>query len=221
LAGGRDGGTHGSDGGAVTAPLAELLGHVLEGEPAPADEVDAVFRRADRLRRRRTRLLLIAGAAIAATIVLAGYLLTTTLLPVRGVPKARPPRAASAPSVVPVPSAIADPVLALIAPVIDGDQLRIVPSSPARGFGWRQYSVLTAGGQPRGTVQVATYARPGDLCFPRHDGKDGCARAGKASGGVDYPALRRRHRPGLAGQRGDRAAGVGRPYGRGDGHRRA
>jgi len=166
----------------MTVPLGELLGHVLEGEPTPGDEVDEVFRRAEVLRRRRTRLLLICGAAIAATIVLAGYLLTTTLLPARGAP---PELRASRPSAVPVPSVIADPVLALIAPKIDGARLRIVPRPPGRGFGWRQYSVLAADGRPRGTVQVAVYARPHGLCFPRRDGEHGCARKDRA-GGIDY-----------------------------------
>jgi hypothetical protein len=170
----------------VSAPLVELLGHVLEGEPGLVDEIDEVFRRAERLRRRRTRLLLIAGASIAAIIVLGGYLLTTTLLPARGTPQARPASHPSAPSAVPVPSAIADPVLALIAPMIDGDHLRIVPRPPARGFGWRQYSVLTASDEPRGTVQVAIFARPDDLCFPRRNGKDGCARPDKTATGVDF-----------------------------------
>jgi hypothetical protein len=170
----------------VTAPLAELLGHVLEGEPALADEVDEVFRRAEALRHRRTRLLLIAGAAIAAIIVLAGYLLTTTLLPARGSPRALPASQSISPSAVPVPSAIADPVLALIAPLADAAHLRIVPRPPERGFGWRQYSVRAADGQPRGTVQVAVFARPDGLCFPRRNGKDGCARADRAGDGVDY-----------------------------------
>lgn len=166
----------------MSVPLGELLGHVLEGEPALADEVDEVFRRAEVLRRRRARLLLGGGAVIAATIVLAGYLLTTTLLPARGAPRALP---VSGPTVVPVPSAIADPVLALIAPAIDDSRLRIVPRPPERGFGWRQYSVLAAGGQPRGTVEVAVFARPHGLCFPRRDGHDGCARKDR-SGGIDY-----------------------------------
>jgi hypothetical protein len=168
---------------AATVPLGDLLGHVLEGEPALAGEVDEIFRRADALRRRRTRLLLIAGATIAALIVLAGYLLTTTLLPARGASRALPTGPASA---VPVPSAIADPVLALVAPMIDGDHRRIVPRPPARGFGWRQYSVLTANGHSHGTVQLAVFARPGGLCFARRDGKDGCARTDRAGGGVDY-----------------------------------
>jgi hypothetical protein len=171
---------------AATVPLGELLGHVLEGEPALAGEVDEIFRRADALRRRRTRLLLVAGATIAALIVVAGYLLTTTLLPARGASRARPAGPATLASVVPVPSAIADPVLALVAPMIDGDHRRIVPRPPARGFGWRQYSVLTADGHSHGTVQFAIFARPGGLCLPRRDGKDGCARADRAGGGIDY-----------------------------------
>jgi hypothetical protein len=170
----------------MTAPLGELLGHVLEGEPAPADEVDEVFRRAEALRRRRTRLLLIAAVAIAAIVVLAGYLLTTTLLPARTAQRVVPGGHAVTPVAVSVPSAIADPVLALVAPLVDAADLRIVPRPPERGFGWRQYSVLAANGQPRGTVQVAVFARPGGLCFPRRNGKDGCARADRADGGVDY-----------------------------------
>ena len=168
----------------MTAPLGEMLEHVLAGEPAIADEVDTVFRQADALRRRRTRTLLAAGAAIAGTIVLAGYLLTTTLLPARGAPPSGP--AASRPSAVPVPSAIADPMLAVLAPVVDAGRLRIVPRPPQRGYGWRQYSVLTPDGKPRGTVEVAVYARPDGLCFPRHDGRDGCAPVEHAAGGIDY-----------------------------------
>jgi subtilisin family serine protease len=194
----------------MTAPLREVLGHVLEGEPALAGEVDEVFRRADVLGRRRTRLLLAAGATIAAIVVLAGYLLTTTLLPARGAAEGRPLAPPARPSAVPAPSALApsalapsalapsalapsgpvpsangDPVLALIAPIVVGDHLQIVPRPPAHGFGWRQYSVLTAGKQPRGTVQVAVFARPGGLCFPKRDGHDGCARTDRA-GGIDY-----------------------------------
>lgn len=170
----------------MTAPLAELLGHVLEGEPALAGEVDEVFRRAEALRRRRTRLLLIAGASITVVIVLAGYLLTTTLLPARGAPRALPVSPAITASAAPVPSAIADPVLALLVPMADAAHLRIVPRPPERGLGWRQYSVLTARGRPHGTVQVAVFSRPEGLCFPRRNGKDGCARADRAGGGVDY-----------------------------------
>jgi hypothetical protein len=169
----------------VTAPLAELLGHVLEGEPALAGEVDEVFRRADVLRRRRTRTLLAAGAAIAGTVVLAGYLLTTTLLPARGAARSAPVASAITPSAVPVPSTIADPVLAVLAPLVDGDHRRIVPRPPARGFGWRQYSVLAADGTPHGTIEIAVFARPHGLCFPRRSGHDGCSLLDHA-GGIDY-----------------------------------
>ncbi len=167
----------------MTAALGEMLEHVLAGEPALADEVNAVFRRADELRRRRTRLLLAAGAMITGTIVLAGYLLTTTLLPARGVTRAL--GTADRPAAVPVPSTISDPVLAVLAPVVDAGHVQIVPRPPQRGFGWRQYSVLTADGAPRGTVEVAVYGRPDGLCFPRPDGHDGCASADRV-GGVDY-----------------------------------
>jgi hypothetical protein len=168
----------------VTAPLAEMLERVLDGEPQPADEVDAVFRRADELRRRRTRLLLAAGALIVGTIVLAGYLLTTTLLPARGAPRVRP--TVTRPSAVPVPSTISDPVLAVFAPVVDAGHLRIVPRPPQRGYGWRVYSVLTADGQARGTIEVAIYGRPHGLCFPRRNGQAGCAQAEHTAGGLDY-----------------------------------
>lgn len=167
-------------------PLGELLAHVLKGEPAPAGEADEVFRRADRLRRRRTRVLLTAAAVIAATVVLAGYLLTTTLLPARDAAGPPPAGRAGGSSAVPVPSTVTDGVLAVIAPMVDGDHRRIEPRPPARGFGWRQYSVLAADGRPHGTVQVAVFSRPGDFCFPRRDDQDGCAPADRTGDGVDY-----------------------------------
>jgi hypothetical protein len=175
----------------MTVPLGEMLERALVGEPAPADEVAAVFRRADALRRRRVRLVLVAGAVIVGTVALGGYLVTTTLLPVRSSPRADSAAVVRAGSgigrsAVPVPSAIADPVLAALAPAVDAGHLRIVPRPPQRGFGWRQYSVLTADGKPRGTVGVAVYARPDRFCFPRRDGHTGCASADHAAGGIDY-----------------------------------
>lgn len=166
----------------MTAPLSDLLQHVLAGEPALGDEVDAVFRRAERLRRKRTRLLLAAGAATAGAIVLAGYLLTTTLLPARGAP----PAAAPARSPVPRPSAQSDPVLRVIAPIVDGRRLRILPRQPERGFGWRQYSVLDHDGRLRGVVEVAVYAVPGRLCFPVPGEESDCAPAERAADGVEF-----------------------------------
>jgi hypothetical protein len=166
----------------MTARLADLLEQVLEGEPELGDEVDAVFRRADGLRRRRTRRLLAAGAATAAAIALAGYLLTAALLP--AAPAKAP--AVAAPSVVPLPSAIADPVLAVIAPEIDGLGMRILPRPPERGAGWRQYSVLDPAGRPRGTIEVAVYAVPDGLCFPVPAADGVCARPERTAGDVEY-----------------------------------
>ena len=166
----------------MTAELGDLFEHVLAGEPALGDEVDVVFRDADGLRRRRTRLLLAAGAATAGAIVLAGYLVTTTLLPARGAPPAAAPtRGAS-----PMPSAVSDPVLRVIAPIVDGGRLRILPRQPGRGFGWRQYSVLDHDGRPRGVVEVAVYAVPERMCFPVPGAGSGCARAENAADGVEY-----------------------------------
>ena len=166
----------------MTVPLNDLLQHVLAGEPVLGDEVDAVFHHAERLRRRRTRLLLAAGAATAGAIVLAGYLLTTTLLPARGAPPAAAPTRGAAP----VPSAMSDPVLRVIAPIVDGERMRIVPRPPERGFGWRQYSVLGPDGRLRGTVEVAVYAVPGRLCFPVPGEESDCAEVERAAEGVEY-----------------------------------
>jgi hypothetical protein len=168
--------------GRMSGQLGELLEHILDGEPALGDEVDAVFRRAEALRRRRARLLVAAGAGAVAGIVAAGYLLATTLLPatVEPAPVAAPP-----PSAVPVPSAIADPVLAIIAPLVDGEKMTIRPRPPERGNGWRQYSV-TADGEPRGTVQVAVYPAPDDLCFPKQGKRKKCARTDWAPRGIEY-----------------------------------
>ncbi len=169
---------------AVPGRLGVLLEQVMQGEPELVDEVDAVFRCADGLRRRRTRLVLVAGVAAVGAIVLIGYLLTTTLLPARGAPATHPVRPSR--SVVAIPSAFTDPVLAVIAPVVDGNRMRIVPRTPARGFGWRQYSVLDHEGRSRGTIQVAVYAPSDTSCFPdpAHDG--GCTAARHARDGIDY-----------------------------------
>jgi hypothetical protein len=168
---------------APTGPLRELLEHVLEGEPSIGDEVDAVFRRADRLRRRRTQGLLAAGLGGAAMVVAVGYVLTTMLIP--ATPELRPapaPLPASTPATVkPGPSVAADPVLDVIAPLVLSRSLRIVPNSAERGDGWRRYAVAD-GDQPRGTVQVAVYDKPGEYCFPVRADREACARAERADG---------------------------------------
>ena len=179
----------------MSVALHELLEHVLDGEPELGDDVDAVFDRADRLARTRSRLMVAGAAAAVVGIALGGYLVTAMLLPSADPePQARP-SAAAVPIMTPsktvtpakvVPSAVADPVLAVIAPVIDGKGLRIVPRPPARGAGWRQYSVFDAAGKPRGTVVVAVYATPDELCFPVLADDGVCARTERTGDDVEY-----------------------------------
>ncbi|XVV14339.1 hypothetical protein ACQP2X_08340 [Actinoplanes sp. CA-131856] len=167
---------------APTGPLRELLEHVLEGEPSVGEEVDAVFRRADRLRRRRTQLLLGSGLLAAAGVVAAGYLITTTLLP--GAPTAVAP-AVSAPATVrpaPAVSEASDGVREMVEPLIAGRGLGI--KSVERGDGWRRYHVVD-GDEPRGAIDVAVYDKPDDYCFPVKADKKACARVDKA-GGLEF-----------------------------------
>ncbi|MET0418612.1 MAG: hypothetical protein ABW022_21570 [Actinoplanes sp.] len=165
----------------MSLPLNDLLQHVLEGEPELGDEVDEVFRRADRLRRRRTQALLGAGAVAVAAIAAGGYLLATTLL--RGSEPVAPPVVAHpSPSVWVRPSGMADPVLTVVAPMIDKKGMHIFPRPPERGNGWRQYSVLDSDGRPHGTLEVAVYDVPGELCFPVLTKPGSCARADTTDG---------------------------------------
>jgi hypothetical protein len=169
----------------MSARLGDLLQHVVDGEPALGDEVDDVFRRAGRLRRRRTRSLVAGAVAAVVGVAAAGYLLTTTLLP--DPPAAAPPVARSAaPAVWVPPSAMADRVLSVLAPMIDKKRMHIFPRPPERGEGWRQYSVLDSDGRPHGTVEVAVYDVPAKLCFPVLADPGSCARAEKADGGVEF-----------------------------------
>jgi hypothetical protein len=170
----------------MSAQLSDLLQHVLQGEPELGDEVDAVFRRADRLRRLRTRALLGAGAAAVAVIAAAGFLLAVTLLPAStpSVVAIAPPVAT--PSAALMPSSSADPVLAVIAPLIDEKDMQIFPRARERGDGWRQYSVLDSDGRARGTVDVAIYHVAQDMCFPVRDAPDSCARTQWAPRGVEF-----------------------------------
>lgn len=167
----------------MSAHLSKLLEHALAGEPALADEVDAVFRRADRLRHRRARAILAAGVTTVAAVVAAGALAVTAAL--RPDPSPPPPVRAAAPT-PPVPSSPPDPVLAVIAPVIAAKKLKIHPRPPERGNGWRQYAVTTAGGEARGTVQVAVYESPRKLCFPVLAAPGECARPEKTGDGLEY-----------------------------------
>ena len=166
----------------MTLQLNRLLEHVLDGEPEIGDEIDAVFRRADRIRRRRIRMLVAAGVAGTAVIVTTGYALTSTLMPSTG---GGPPVAAQS-SAAPRSSTAADPVLALIAPIVDGRKMHIYPRPPERGSGWRQYSVVDQDGKPRGTVELAVYSVAEDLCFPVRATPGKCARTEWAPAGVEY-----------------------------------
>ncbi|MFF5292698.1 hypothetical protein [Paractinoplanes globisporus] len=165
----------------MTTRLNQLLEHVLDGEPVIGDEIDEIFRRADRMRRRRLQALIGSGAAVVAVIAATGYALTVTLMP--GADTSAPAPAASYAAAR--PSAVADPVLALIAPIADA-KLRISPRPPERGSGWRQYSVTDSAGRPRGTIEVAVYHVAEDLCFPVLAAPGKCARTEWAPAGVEY-----------------------------------
>jgi hypothetical protein len=172
----------------MSAPLNRLLEHVLDGEPAGSsagDEVDAVFRDADRLRRRRTQSLLAAGLGGIAVIGAAGYLLATTLIPVGVETTIDDSPAAAPPSAVTAPSTVADPVLSLVSPVVDAG-MHVYPRPPERGEGWRQYSIVGKNGKPRGTLELAVYAVKDDLCFPVLAAPDECAHTSWAPMGVEY-----------------------------------
>jgi hypothetical protein len=153
--------------------LDERLEQAFEDEPPLGDAVDAVFRRIERLRKRRIRRVLLAGLLAVALVAAGGYGLTSVLLPAA-------PRhpAASQPS-----SAAAGPVLAVLSSISD---FRIVPRAPAAGAGWRQYIALDDAGHPRGLIDVAVYTAPNGLCLPVLADKDACALPEHAAGNVEY-----------------------------------
>ncbi|HEX5206090.1 MAG TPA: hypothetical protein VFW27_39710 [Actinoplanes sp.] len=167
----------------MTVQLNRLLEHVLDGEPPLGDEIDAVFRRADRLRRRRTQALIAAAVVVVAVVVATGYALTTLLMPAK---VASTPVASAGAFSAALPSAVADPVLALIAPIVDGRKMHIYPRPPERGSGWRQYSIADRDGKPRGTVEVAVYSIADDLCFPVLAAPGKCAKTRWAPAGIEY-----------------------------------
>jgi hypothetical protein len=153
------------------------------------------------MRRRRIQTLIGAGLAVVAVIAAAGYALTSTLMPTAtkiapaaaphataqpgSVPPGSVPPGSAPPASVP-PSAAVDPVLGLLAPIVDGRQERITPRPPERGNGWRQYSVTDQDGTPRGTVAVAVYATGQNLCFPVLAAPHRCAKVEWAPAGVEY-----------------------------------
>jgi hypothetical protein len=153
--------------------LDERLEQAFEDEPPIGDAVDAVFRRAERLRKRRIRGVLLAGLLAVALVAAAGYGLTSALLP----------RATRHPAVSQPSGADAGPVLAVLASVSD---FRIVPRSPAVGAGWRQYTAVDEAGHPRGVIEVAVYTAPNGLCLPVLADQDACALPEHAAGDVEY-----------------------------------
>jgi hypothetical protein len=156
--------------------LATLLAEALAGEPPIGNGVAAVHRRAGALRRRHLRRVVAAGVAAVVLVAAAGYALTAAVVP------ATARRGAAASAARPTPPA--DPVLAILRPAAPG--LRMLPREPARGDGWRQYTVLDrATGRTRGLIEVSVYAAPGGICFPVLADPGACARPERA-GDVEY-----------------------------------
>jgi hypothetical protein len=165
-------------GQAIGARFGAMLGHVFTDEPPVADAVNEVFRRVAAARRRRARLVLAAGSAAVVIVALLGYAMTTVLLP------ASPTQSPAAETVQRPPAA--DPLLALLTPMLAASGLTVVPHQPSRGNGWRQYLVRERGGRPRGLLEISVYAAPGPLCLPVLADKSACARPERAAGGVQY-----------------------------------
>ena len=157
--------------------LAGLLAQVFDGEPAVGGGVEAVFRRAEAIRRRRLRHVLLAGLAAVLVVATVGYVLTSAVLPTT-------PKRAPGAAVAPTP--VRDPVREVLTAVTTDKDLRVVPRTPARGEGWRQFPVLSRdSGRPRGLVAVSVYAAPDGLCFPVRADPDVCARPDR-SGAAEY-----------------------------------
>jgi hypothetical protein len=165
-------------GHSVGARLGELLEPVFADEPPLGDAVDAVFRRAERLRRRRSRAVFAAGVVVVLLVFLAGYVMTTILLPTE------PDHSATIDTTVVVPGP--DPVLAILAPALSPSRLRVVARDPGAGAGWRQYLVLNANGRPHGLIEVSAYTTPNGLCFPVLADERACARPERALANIDY-----------------------------------
>lgn len=162
--------------------LAGLLAQMFDGEPPVGDAAGAVFRRAGAIRRRRLRQIISAGLAAVIVVGVVGYALTVAVLPTT--PKRSTNAVAPAPSVAP-PPAVRDPALTVLSEVVAGKDLRVAPQPPARGDGWRRFSVSGTAGGPRGLVEISVYAARDGLCFPVRADPDACAKPDR-SGGVDY-----------------------------------
>jgi hypothetical protein len=158
--------------------LGGLLDQVCHDEPPVHDGVEAVFRRAEAIRRRRLRTVIGAGISAVVLVAALGYVLTTAIVP------APANRRAAAPAATPAPRA--DPALLAVRAAVD-DRLRVVPREPVRGEGWRQYTVLDLrSGRPGGLIEISVYAAPGRLCFPVLADEDACARPERFGDDVEY-----------------------------------
>jgi DNA-directed RNA polymerase specialized sigma24 family protein len=155
-------------------PIGELFADALAGEPPVSGGPAAVYRRAERTRRRQAGAVLAAGAAGAALVVPAGYVLTGAVLP-HTVP-------ASVAGPEPAP---ADAVGPLVAPVVAAAGYLLDARQTDRGPGWRRYLVVDRAGRPRGTLEVTAYAAPDGLCFPVLAVAGACARA-EGTPSVEY-----------------------------------
>jgi len=158
----------------VQAQLGELLEPVFAEEPPFGDAIPAIFRRAEKLRRRRSRTVVLAAAVVVMLVFTLGYGVTRFLLPIT------PDRVAT-----PAGRSPPDEMLAVFAAVLAPSGLRVVARTPT-GVGWRQYLVLTAGGQPHGLIEASVYAARPALCFPVLADKKACARPERAADQVEY-----------------------------------
>ncbi|MEU7908165.1 hypothetical protein [Actinoplanes sp. NPDC049118] len=165
----------------MSALLTEVLQRACESEPPPGDAADDIAVRAERLRHRRARGVILAGVAAVIIIILLGYALTTVLLP-----GPKPPSTAAVAVPQPRPSNVLDPVLAVLAPLIDAKGYRIVPGQPPSGDGWRRYAVQDAAGAPRGMVEVAIFDAEAGLCLPVLADPDACALPDQTTAGFEY-----------------------------------
>jgi hypothetical protein len=159
-----------------TRRVGALFEQVLQHEPPVEDGPAAVYRRVDRMRRRRVRTLIGVGVGLVLVVGAIGYGVTTALLP----------RAATLIGAETTPTVPSEPVLAVLAPVLARKGYRIVPRPPLGGTGWRQYLVVAGDGKPHGVVEISAYATPNGLCFPVLADAKACARPQIAPGNVDY-----------------------------------
>ncbi|HEU4346503.1 MAG TPA: hypothetical protein VFR35_01820, partial [Actinoplanes sp.] len=156
----------------------DLLEQVFHDEPPAEGGIEAVFRRAEAIRRRRLRTVIAAGISAVILVAAVGYALATAIVPGPARSGAAAPAAA--------PARHADPALLAVRTAVEGD-LRVVPREPVRGDGWRQYTVLDRdSGRPRGLIEVSVYAAPDGLCFPVLADRAACARPEPAGDGVVY-----------------------------------